>query len=235
MEALVIGGSGSCWNANRIMMVFGQNKKFSVYFSDNAGKVWWVQSAAAVPEYNPEEYEHLAVVVTKNTGTSTTIIVYINGSPITMSGLSGMDTPLSDTEQESYTSSAAPYIGNSSIGAPGSPTQTQGTFTTIHIKEFGLFNTPLDAANVDSIYNMDGDEYADHEWPNSLGIDLTQPVANYNSQNSLIGYWKLNEGVNTVGPSSTTANDHAHVGPTVTNGTITPGGNLPGQTRCFFV
>ena len=99
-----------------------------------------------MPAYNSEEYDHLAVVVTKNTGTSTTIVVYINGSPITMAGVSGSDTPLSDTEQESYTSSATPWIGNASIGAPGSPTQTWGTPTTMHIKEFGLFNTPLDAA-----------------------------------------------------------------------------------------
>ena len=191
---------------NTVLLAIVNNKPAFQFISnpgDGSANVQWLQYATNdLPAYNPNVYNHLAFVITKNSGGNSTVVIYVNGSAVALD--SPTHGPITDTEQEEYTSSIPTWIGTH-----GSGSTSAGTYQDHAIKEVGFFNTALNAANIAEIYGMGGSTYTGVDT-----IDLTQPLGNYNSQNSLIGYWKMNEGMGQI------ANDKAHAGPTVSNGYI---------------
>jgi len=116
-------------------------------------------------------WKHFAATFTKNSGSNSTLAVYVDGSAVSMSSIA-----VSEADHSSWSPLSAQtfYIGGETTPYVG------------HLNDVGIFNTDLAANAITEIYNS-GDP-----------ADLKTDTGNYNNSSNLVGYWKLEENTGTT-------------------------------------
>tara|TARA_R100000426_G_scaffold33857_1_gene27459 strand:- start:5522 stop:6745 length:1224 start_codon:yes stop_codon:yes gene_type:complete len=124
-------------------------------FSDGAASSW----------------THILISVTKNSSANTSVVLYVNGSSVTIS--SGT---LTDTNHGAFTTTRNLFIGaKNNQGSVNSPFDGG-------IDEFAIFNTALNSDNATAIYN------------GGSPLNLTFDQGNYNNSSALQVYYKMGDG-----------------------------------------
>ena len=99
-----------------------------------------------------------------------------------------------DAEIKATTNSLGTYSGTNSVLDIGQSTSSSNFWKGL-INEVGVWSEVLDADAITAIYNS------------GKNINLTRDVGNYDNSDTLIGYWKFEEGTGTsVADSSTNSN-----------------------------
>ena len=212
-STIIFGGKRTAGSVteNLAFSILNDGKIQIVFEANNDPTV--VKSASGILSgTNVGLHNHLAFVVTKNSGSDTTFTVYINGDAVTMASPSGT---ISETNHNQYTSAENLHLGAYAI-ADGAPLSND---RVLLIKHAALWNSALNAANVDELWDMGHGDSVSPSHTTHLGneahasgpIDLTSASGNYDTQGDLVGYWKLTEGGGTI------ANDSSGNG---NNGTV---------------
>ena len=127
------------------------------------------------------DYKHIAVVMTKNTGASSTSKIYINGvQQATTLSTDSVD----DSAQEAFDIDATHYIGARNTGGSSVQREYAG-----NIDEFSFWTAPLSDAQILEIYNS----------------GTTTDLTTHTFSNNLQHWWRMGDG--TENGSGTTIYD----------------------------
>tara|TARA_Y100001938_G_C7996940_1_gene382600 strand:- start:225 stop:1010 length:786 start_codon:yes stop_codon:yes gene_type:complete len=139
-----------------------------------------VQETSDDDQLTTDDWYHVVVTVTKNSGSNTGVLLYVNGSAIDITN-SGQ---LTEANHNAYTSSANLFIG--ARNTDGTNDGGWGTDSIGRIDEPAIWNVALDADAVAAIYNS------------GVPFDLTSNNGDYDNSGDLVGYWRFNEGNGTT-------------------------------------
>ena len=133
---------------------------------------------SAYPQGSAQPWQHIAVTVTKNSSAITTFTFHVDGNLVDHSLVGG--STLSDTNHQLYTTSENFLIGCRNNGG------TLDTFVEGRMDEVAIWSETLTEDNIEKVYNS------------GVPFDLTGDDGNYDNSNTLVGYWRMNEGNGTT-------------------------------------
>jgi len=154
---------------------YSVGNKIRVYFEGDSEDFVMVETDAAVFD-TVDVWKHITVTVTKNSGGNTGIVIYVNGSAVD----STPTAALTEANHNAYTSTRSLYIGACNDDG------TADNFWDGNIHEFAIWSEALTAANVFKTYNT------------GIAFDYTEDDGDYDNSDTLVGYWRFNEGSGTV-------------------------------------
>ena len=181
-NGFIIGGWGAAAQTFRLLNLASGYIQFGVRLDNNG-----FRKVANTDNYGGDGNWHHAVgTFTKNGN----ITLYIDGDSIG-DHASGSDRDLQVTDSNSDNSGTVET--GVSIGAKGN-FSTEADFFHGHINDVGIWNEALDADAVAAIYNS------------GTPTDLTVDDGNYDNSDTLVSYWKFEEGTGTTVADSGTNN-----------------------------
>ena len=164
-------GSDNTSNEDAMYLELNTQGKIQIrHEAENDGAFY--QADAAVYANGAGAWKHVCVTFTK--ATTTSYVIYINGSAIAATLTNGV----AEAAHAAWTSTENTFIGNMN-GAGSAPT---GVPFTGKMDDVALFNVALDADAVTAIYNS------------GVPFNLINDKGNYDNASALVGYWRMEEG-----------------------------------------
>jgi len=131
-----------------------------------------------------QDWKQITLTFTKNSGSVSTLALYLNGSAIT----TGVGIPaqnITESNHSNFEMNANLFVGAQGDDFPGG-SGTGGEHVNANIDDYAIWSTALDADAVTAIYNS------------GTPIDLTSNSGDYDNSGNLEAYYRMNEGSGTT-------------------------------------
>ena len=151
---------------------------------DNASS--YTNTSSAVFTDGAQDWKQITLTFTKNSGSVSTLALYLNGSAITTTG--GLPSQgITESNHSRFEMNANLFVGAQGNDNPGgSGDGISGSHLNANIDDYAIWSTALDADAVTAIYNS------------GTPIDLTSNSGDYDNSGNLEAYYRMNEGSGTT-------------------------------------